>query len=140
MKAKNPVLIHAALLTLGFICILPLLWMLSTALKPIEQTMSNPPVWIPPKPQFGNFIEAMKYGSADLGYYPFPRYAMNTLLITVLSVCGAVFSNSLVAYSFARLKWPGRDLFFTLTLATMMVPFPILMVPTFGLHGTEDFH
>ena len=46
---------------------------------------------------------------------------------------GAVISNSLIAYGFARLRWPGRDIFFAITLATMMIPFPVLMVPMFGL-------
>jgi len=57
----------------------------------------------------------------------------NTLTVCVLSVIGTVFSNALVAYGFSRLKWPGRDWFFGLTLATMMIPGPILMVPLYGV-------
>lgn len=63
----------------------------------------------------------------------FLRFLGNTLLVCVLGVIGTVFSNALVAYGFARLRWRGRDAFFALTLATMMVPFPVLMVPTFGI-------
>jgi multiple sugar transport system permease protein len=58
-------------------------------------------------------------------------FLANTLTICVLSVIGSVLSNAVVAYGFARLKWPGRDWFFALTLATMMIPAPVLMVPLY---------
>ncbi len=57
----------------------------------------------------------------------------NTLIVCVLSVTGSVLSNALVAYGFARLKWPGRDWLFALTLATMMIPGPVLMVPLYTI-------
>jgi multiple sugar transport system permease protein len=63
----------------------------------------------------------------------FRRFATNTLIICILSVLGTIVSNSIVAYGFACLRWRGRDAFFGLTLATMMVPFPVLMVPLFGV-------
>src|SRR5579862_2870210 len=107
--------------------------MLSTSLKPVPETMTNPPRWIPSHLVWQNYPDAINFGKADLGYSPFVVYARNTVIVTVLSVFGAVLSNSIVAYSFARLKWPGRDWFFGVTLATMMVPFPVLMVPTFAL-------
>ena len=133
MKTKNAWLIHVALIGLGFIFVLPLLWMLDTAIKPIGETMKSPPVWIPSKIMLNNFPDAATKGQDELGYIPFLVYGRNTLIITFLCVCGSVASNSLVAYAFARLKWPGRDFFFAVTLATMMVPFPILMVSTFTL-------
>jgi len=127
------VMTHVALVVLSIVFVLPLLWMLSTSLKPIQETMTTPPKWIPSKVLWGNYPDAIFYGRAELGYIPFLVYARNTLVITILSVCGAVASNAIVAYSFARLRWPGRDLFFAVTLGTMMVPFPVLMVPTFAL-------
>ncbi|BET66445.1 hypothetical protein ASA1KI_13630 [Opitutales bacterium ASA1] len=63
----------------------------------------------------------------------FTRFVFNTVLVCVLGVIGTVFSNAIVAYGFARVKWRGRDTFFALTLATMMVPFPVLMVPLYGV-------
>jgi multiple sugar transport system permease protein len=80
-----------------------------------------------------NYPKAITFHSEELGYIPFLVYARNTIIVTLLCVAGSVISNALVAYSFARIKWPGRDLFFGVTLATMMVPFPVLMVPTFSL-------
>ncbi len=63
----------------------------------------------------------------------FWRFTANSLIVCVLGVIGTVFSNAIVAYGFARIRWRGRDAFFAVTLATMMVPFPVLMVPLYGV-------
>ncbi|HYP17183.1 MAG TPA: carbohydrate ABC transporter permease [Opitutus sp.] len=60
-------------------------------------------------------------------------FLSNTLIVCVLGVIGTVFSNAIIAYGFARVQWRGRDAFFALTLATLMVPFPVLMVPLYGV-------
>jgi multiple sugar transport system permease protein len=136
MKQRNFVstlATHGALVLLGLVFLMPLLWMVSTALKPIAETMTSPPTFVPSKWMWKNFPDAITYGSKDLGYLPFVVYARNTLVVTILTVTGAVCSNAVVAYAFARMRWKGRDLLFALTLATMMIPFPVLMVPTFGL-------
>ena len=134
---KDPVVkvaaTHIALVALSVLFVIPLLWMLSTAVKPIGETMSSPPKWIPSDVLWSNFPKAIYHDSELLGYIPFLVYARNTLLVTILSVAGAVSSNAIVAYSFARIKWRGRESFFAITLATMMVPFPVVMVPTFTL-------
>ncbi len=124
---------HVVLVLLSVLFVLPLIWMLSTAVKPIGETMTTPPKWIPSQFLWSNFGDAIAYDSKELGYIPFLVYARNTIIVTILAVGGAVLSNSIVAYSFARIKWPGRDTFFAVTLATMMVPFPVTMVPTFAL-------
>jgi len=67
---------------------------------------------------------------AQVSFFTFLR---NTLLVCVLGVIGAVLSNALIAYGFAKIRWRGRDSLFVLTLATMMVPFPVLMVPLYGV-------
>jgi multiple sugar transport system permease protein len=138
-KFARTLLIQLTLLLLSVAFIFPFLWVVSTAVKPIEETMKIPPVWLPSELQLGNFWDAMAYGSDKLGYIPFLAYARNTLVICVLVVSGVVISNSLVAYSFARLRWPGREVMFAITLATMMVPFPVLMVPTFALFRSFEW-
>jgi multiple sugar transport system permease protein len=132
-RLTKTALTHTVLVLLSVLFALPLLWMISTSLKPIDQTMTPTPQWIPSKFLWENYPKAIAYHSDELGFIPFLVYARNTIIITLLCVSGAVLSNALVAYSFARIKWPGRDLFFGVTLATMMVPFPVLMVPTFSL-------
>lgn len=69
-------------------------------------------------------------GRKHVGFW---TYLGNSLTVAILGVLGTVISNAIVAYGFARLKWRGRDAFFALTLATMMVPFPVLMVPLYGV-------
>lgn len=127
------VLTHAALLALSALFILPLIWMIGTSLKAADEVLKAPPTFLPKDWLIGNYPEAFSYNADALGYLPFLVYARNTLVLCLLVVSGAVLSNSIVAYAFARLRWPGRDIAFGLTLATMMVPFPVLMVPLFGL-------
>ncbi|MGV3720100.1 MAG: carbohydrate ABC transporter permease [Actinomycetota bacterium] len=88
---------------------------------------------VPPVIRLDNFWKAITYKSEELGYIPFLEYAKNTLYIALLCVVGTVLSNSLIAYGFARVSWPGRNLAFALTIATMMVPFPVLMTPIYAL-------
>jgi len=79
---------------------------------------------------------AVSSGRPRLGFWVFFG---NSLLVCVLGVVGTVFSNALVAYGFARLHWRGRDAFFAITLATLMVPFPVLMVPLYGVFKQLDW-
>jgi multiple sugar transport system permease protein len=95
-------------------------------LKPIEETMTSPPVWIPSTWQWHNYADTVRY-------IPFFRYTLNTVTVAVLAALGTVASSSVVAFSFTRLEWPGKNILFGLTLATMMVPFPVLMVPLYGV-------
>ncbi len=66
----------------------------------------------------------------------FPVFLRNTLMVCILGMIGAVLSNAIVAYGFAKIQWRGRDALFAVTLATMMVPFPVLMVPLYGVFKT----
>jgi len=125
------------ILTLGaFIFFVPVYWMLVSSLKPIQTVFDNS--WLPPMttqgwpvpiphPQyFSNFSDAMTQ-------VPFGTYCRNTLLVTILSVVGSVLSSSLVAYSFARLRWPGRDVLFVVVLVTMLLPGIVTFIPQFVL-------
>ena len=123
---------------LSVFAVLPFLWMISTSLKLQEQTLKNPPVLFPNPVVFQNFPDAFTYNSDKLGYVPMLVYGINTIMLVILSVSGVVISNAMVGYSFARLKWPGRDVIFALTLATMMIPFPVMMVPQFAMF--KAFH
>lgn len=113
------------LLTLLLITFLgPTLWMVSSSLKTPTEIFASPIVWIPAQPQWSNYAEAMRL-------LPFARFALNTLKICLVTVAGVTLSSALVAYSFARLRWPGRDLFFGLLLGTMMLPEIITLIPMF---------
>jgi multiple sugar transport system permease protein len=132
-RQKNAWLVHLVLIALSVVFLFPLWWLIATSLKPIEETMRQPPTLIPLHPQWHNYRDAFMYESHTLGYIPFLVYGRNTLILCILGVTGTVVSNAIVAYAFARLRWPGRDVAFAVTLATMMVPFPVLMVPIYAL-------
>jgi len=225
--------IHVALIVCSIIFAIPFLWVLVTSLKPVEQTMTLPPVWIPKSyyvelegkelevkkgivtneagvvaivkegPREGErifvpvsnlegnkaLIETQVADKVFREYYqievekevgsgwikvieqvpdpyfkgepywtfvppkaidervklwwgnyrrvfekvPFLTYAKNTLIVCVLGVTGVTFSSALVAYGFARIRWPGRDFIFMMSLATMMIPFAVTMVPLFAV-------
>lgn len=102
----------------------PVFWMVSTSLKTDPQIVRIPPNLIPNPVRWANYIDAM-------GVIDFMQVAGNTLYITVMNIVGATLSSSLVAYSFAKLKWKGRDLLFGVMLSTMMLPFAVTMVPQY---------
>jgi multiple sugar transport system permease protein len=102
--------------------------------------MSFPPTWLPRgpageiAPRWENYPDALgALGGKGAAAVPFRRFLGNTLLVCGLGVVGAVFSNALVAYGLTRIPWRGSKPLFAVTLATMMIPFPVLMVPLYGV-------
>ena len=120
-------LVLALLIAVGAAFLAPFAWMISTSLKPLNETMSLPPRWLPSVPQWHNYRDAIN------GMGHFWRYAANTLFLCVMTVTGTVASSALAAYGFSRIEWRGRDKLFLVLLATMMIPFPVIMVPIFSL-------
>lgn len=112
------------LIALSAMWLVPFLWMLSTALKGDREVFT--PSWIPDPIVWENFVNAFSFGM-------WREWALNTVIITVVAVIGRVLSTALVAYSFARLRWPGRDTVFALVLATMMLPEIVYLIPQFIL-------
>jgi multiple sugar transport system permease protein len=118
-----------ALLGIVLICVgfaLPFVWMLSTSLKPLDKTMAFPPQLLPHPPVWHNYVDAIRSDKID-----FPLYTRNTLIIAVLTVLGTVMSSSVAAYGFAKIRFKGRGVLFAVMLSTMMIPFPVMMVPLF---------
>lgn len=118
-----------ALVAIIIICagyLLPFIWMLSTSLKRVDQTMTNPPHLIPHPIMPGNFWTAINSDKVD-----FPLYTRNTLIIAALSVIGTTLSSAIVAYGFAKIRFRGRGILFAIMLATMLIPFPVMMLPLF---------
>ena len=186
-RVLTKILVYAVLAAGSVLFLVPLAWMMSTGLKPIEQTMTMPPTWIPyrlyavqdgrrvavrrgetiaepqgavaaspgqawvkvypeddpdgpamivpesvlvkrPAPRWRNFSDAIR----AMGR--FPRYLRNTLVLCFLTVCGTLLSSSLAAYGFSRIDWRGRNKLFVVCLSTMMIPFPVLMVPLYAMY------
>lgn len=124
-------IIHLALvyvvLGVGMVLVsIPFVWMLSTSFKDEATVFLSPPQWLPMPLHPENYLQA-------LTVLPFGLFFRNTLITTLVPLLGALASGSLVAYSFARLRWPGRDVCFLIVLATLMLPEQVTMIPRFVL-------
>jgi multiple sugar transport system permease protein len=125
---------HAVLALLAIPALLPLIWMVSTSLKPDSQiyagSAGQSPVsltaLLPHPVQWSNY-------PAALNTVPFLQYLRNTLTLCFVTVIGAVVSSAMVAYGFARLDFRGRGVLFTLMISTMALPGQVTMVPVFAL-------
>jgi len=114
------------LLMMTLIYLVPFLWLVLNSLKTSSELFTSPPVWIPRVWQWNNYVKAV----TD---FPFLLYLRNTITVIVFYIIGTLLSNTLVAYGFARIDWPGRDKVFILVLIGIMLPFPVIMIPTFLL-------
>lgn len=123
-KSPRHVLVYVLLVSISALFLLPLFWMITSALKPNYQVLAFPPVWIPNPPKWSNFREA-------LTYVPFGRFSINTIIIAFGTIVGTVLSSTVVAYGFARLRAPGKNALFVVLLATMMLPYPVTMIPLY---------
>jgi putative chitobiose transport system permease protein len=117
-------------LLLGVIALamlLPLIWLISTAFKsPGEDIFRFPPQFIPQQPTLENFIKVWQTN-------PFGQYLFNSVVVAVLTVGLNLLFCSLAAYPLARLKFRGREVFFSLIISTILIPFQIVMIPLYIL-------
>jgi len=121
-----PALAYVALILGTLVMILPFLWMISSSIKADSDVLTFPPVWIPANVQWGNYLKV-------LVLLPFGRYLLNTTVVSITVTTLEVITSSLAAYSFARLRFPGRDRLFLLYLGTLMVPGQVTIIPNFLL-------
>ena len=133
--------VYACLLALAAFIALPLGWMLTAALKPDNvPVFTFPPEWFPTEHfNVGTFVEALTQPNE-----PYARFALNSFLLAGINIVGAVLSNSLIAYPFARLTFRGKNVLFAILIGTMLLPAPVLLIPQFllffniGWYGTQD--
>jgi len=106
--------------------IMPFYWMLVTSLKSVTELRAIPPTIFPHEFHFEYYPQAVQF-------IPFFKYTVNSLTYVVFAVIGAVFSNSLVGYGFSRITWKGREAIFLVVIATMFIPFPVVLVALFDI-------
>lgn len=127
---------HAILVAVAILWLAPLAWMVITSMKPADQAASASLRLLPdPASSTLSRISENYQGVWNDESVQFPLYLRNTLIIAILSVAGMTLSSAMVAYGFARIPFRGRGPFFALTLATMMIPFPVIMGPLYVLFG-----
>lgn len=121
-------LVYSLLIAGSFVFIFPFYWLVRSAMMDMGQIFTLPPIWIPNPVHLENFVEPFKI-------LPFGRYFLNTAIITLGTLLGTMLTASLSAYSFARMRWKGRDIVFNILLTSMMLPYVVTMIPQFiGWH------
>ncbi len=144
------ILVLLVLIMVSVAFVTPLIWMISTSLKPQEEVTTTGIALLPEKPArigtyaFENYFAGREKAVDDQGVeregyegvltsdnVHFVIFLRNTLVVALLSVVGMVFSSAICAYGFSRVQWRGRSVLFGVMLATMMVPFPAVMIPTY---------
>ena len=120
------IVVHVILLAVAAVSLLPLVYMVSTSLKPDGTEYAFPIQWIPNPAIWANYPLAF-------AQVPTLLFLRNTLLISATTLLGEILTGSLAAFGFARLRFPGRDILFTLMLSTLMLPYFVTMIPLFVL-------
>lgn len=125
-STMNKALLYIILTIGGLVMIMPFIWMLSTSLKSEGAVFVMPPKWIPDKFLWSNYAKAIEQAQLFEGF-------KNTLIIIIPSLVIGLFSCSLAAFSFAKIKFPGREKLFLILLSTMMIPSIVTMIPSYVL-------
>jgi ABC-type glycerol-3-phosphate transport system permease component len=121
------VVLYTLLIIGALLSMLPFVWTFLSSGKDINELYRYPPTWWPEQMKFvPNYIEIFQV-------VPFARWFVNTVYITVLALLGTVLSATVVAYGFARFRFPLRDAFFFVTLSTIMLPVEVTLIPTYLL-------
>jgi multiple sugar transport system permease protein len=126
-KNFRTVLYHGSLILFGFVMIYPLLWMFASSFKETSDLWANMTSLIPQKFTLEHYVNGWK----GFGGITFATYYRNTLIITVLSTLGSVFSSAVVAFAFSRLHFKGRDFWFTCMLVTLLLPGQVTIIPQY---------
>lgn len=118
------IFIYLILISGVLIAVVPFFWMVSTSLMTLGETINKQ--WLPKTPQFHNYVEAWTEAK-------FAKYFVNSVIITAVTVAGQLSISILAGYAFARIKFIGRDVIFTILLSSMMIPESVIMIPNFLL-------
>jgi len=118
--------LHIIAVLLGIILMLPFYWAVIGSLKMMTEVRQIPPIWWPSIPQWVNYVDVWNTRF-------FPNWVWNSIFLTVVATTGTLVSSSLAGYAFARFNFPGKNLLFTITLATLMLPTYVLLIPNFML-------
>jgi ABC-type glycerol-3-phosphate transport system permease component len=125
-RLAGRLLIYAVLIVGSVVMLVPLFWMISSSLKENYAVFAFPPVWIPQPPEWNNY-------PAALNFLPFGQFFENTMFIAISTTIGALLSNTLVGYAFARMEARGKTVLFYLALSTLMLPYAVVMIPQYAI-------
>jgi ABC-type glycerol-3-phosphate transport system permease component len=119
-------LLYAIAVLLGIVLMVPFYWAVSSSLKQMNEVRHIPLNWLPVVPQWQNYLDVWTVRF-------FGNWVVNSIFLTTVATAGTVVSSSLAGYAFARFRFPGRNLLFSITLATLMLPAYVLLIPNYML-------
>ncbi len=131
MERGEVVATTLVLVLLSIAYVVPFLWMTVSSLKVPAELFVQPMQWLPKVPQWHNYVKV-------LGEFPFLLDLRNTMILVITNIASAVLANTIVAYGFSKIEWKGRDKVFLIVLATMILPFQVVMIPLFIMF--HSFH
>ncbi|MBI5649126.1 MAG: carbohydrate ABC transporter permease [Chloroflexi bacterium] len=124
LKKISNLPIHLILVIGALAMVMPYVWMIATSLKSQSQMLTYPPQWLPTEFVWQNYARAWQAA-------PFAKYFFNSIVVALAVTLGDLITGALAAYAFARIKFPGRDAFFALYLASMMIPHQMTIIPSY---------
>lgn len=116
--------LHAITIVVGVLLMVPFAWAFIGSLKPESEIQALPPTFLPSHFVWQNYLNVW------ISSY-FTNWVANTILITVVATVGTVLSAAAAGYAFARFRFPGRRVFFAMTIATMMLPYEVTLIPNY---------
>jgi multiple sugar transport system permease protein len=125
-KGLNRSLLYLIAFVSSLVFVTPFIWSLFSSFKPFGEVYLYPPMLFPKQWEWANYPLACEL-------QPVMLWMWNTVVITALSLVGVIISSTMVAFAFAKFRYPGRDLLFTLALATMMLPAQVTLIPQYLL-------
>jgi len=128
LRITGNILRHIPLIIFCIFFLFPFIIMVTTSLKTMQECLKIPIRVLPERLNFAAYVTMNDY-------IPFLRYFRNTVIITGFSILGVVLSCPLVAYSLGRIRWRGRNALFIMTLAVMMIPYAVTMVPVYMVYA-----
>jgi multiple sugar transport system permease protein len=123
---RRVLIVEGLLVIMAVLFLIPFVWLVSMSLKPNSQVFATSIIWLPHPVMWSNYAGA-------LSQFPFLRYFTNTIIICTFVVIGSTASSAFVAYGFARVQWPGREVLFVVVLATLILPVQVTLIPQFLL-------
>jgi multiple sugar transport system permease protein len=123
-KMLQKTVVYALIIIGGLAMVAPFIWMILSSFKSFEEIFVFPPTWLPEEWAWNNYVELFNK-------VPMLHFLLNSVKLAVLCVCGTLLSCSITAFALARLKFPGRNIFFMIVLGSMMIPWQATWIPVY---------
>jgi alpha-1,4-digalacturonate transport system permease protein len=122
---STPAVLRTTLLIAGALFVMaPVLWAVLSSFKTQQELAQTPPTLVPHRPTFENYTTGLRS-------FDFPHYLMNSVMVTIAATALTLLINSMAAYALAKFNFRGRNVLFVVTLATIMIPLQVILLPVY---------